>query len=81
MYYILYFFIDNVSSTCFGCYLHPSSGLQLQRTAIGFVWFGAFIPLEQVLVFSTLARSVTDSYLTVTDRAKVLKVSQNQYLL
>jgi hypothetical protein len=30
--------------------LHPSSGAQLQRTAIGFVWFGVFIPLEQVLV-------------------------------
>jgi hypothetical protein len=37
--YILYFFLDNVSSTCFGCYSHPSSGAQLQRTAIGFVWF------------------------------------------
>jgi hypothetical protein len=24
-----------VSSKCFGCYLHPSSGAQLQRTAIG----------------------------------------------
>jgi hypothetical protein len=33
--YILYFFLDNVSSTCFGCYLHPSSGAQLQRIAIG----------------------------------------------
>jgi hypothetical protein len=57
MYYILYFFLD-VSSTCFGCYLHPSSGAQLQRTAIGFVWFGVFIALEQVLVlghFKSLA--------------------------
>jgi hypothetical protein len=35
MYYTLYFFLDNVSSTCFGCYLHPSSSAQLQRTAIG----------------------------------------------
>jgi hypothetical protein len=32
MYYILYFFLDNISSTCFRCYLHPSSGAQLQRT-------------------------------------------------
>jgi hypothetical protein len=37
----------------FRCYLHPSSGAQLQRTAIGFVWFGVFIPLEQVLVWGT----------------------------
>jgi hypothetical protein len=37
VHYILYFFLDNVSSKCFGCYLHPSSGAQLQRTAIGFV--------------------------------------------
>jgi hypothetical protein len=40
--YILYFFLDNVSSKCFGCYLHPSSGAQLQHTAIGGVWFGVF---------------------------------------
>jgi hypothetical protein len=40
VHYILYFFLDNVSSTCFGCYLHPSSAAQMQRTAIGFVWFG-----------------------------------------
>jgi hypothetical protein len=37
VHYILYFFLDNVSSTSFGCYLHPSSGAQVQRTAIGFV--------------------------------------------
>jgi hypothetical protein len=37
MYYILYLFLDNVNSKCFGCYLHPSSGVQLQRTAIAFV--------------------------------------------
>jgi hypothetical protein len=49
------FFISFLtSSTCFGCYLHPSSGAQLQRTAIGFVWFGVFIPLEQVPVWDTL---------------------------
>jgi hypothetical protein len=35
--YIPYFFLYNVSSRCFGCYLHPSSGAQLQHTAIGFV--------------------------------------------
>jgi hypothetical protein len=33
VHYILYFFIDKVSSTCFGCYLHPSSRAQLQRKA------------------------------------------------
>jgi hypothetical protein len=32
-YVILLFFI--LSSTCFGCYLHPSSAAQLQHTAIG----------------------------------------------
>jgi hypothetical protein len=32
------FFISLVGSCkCFGCYLHPSSGAQLQRIAIGFV--------------------------------------------
>jgi hypothetical protein len=31
-YVFLFFFI--LSSTCFGCYLHPSSGAQLRRTAI-----------------------------------------------
>jgi hypothetical protein len=36
MYYILYFCLDNVSSTCFGCYLHPSSGAQLQRTSTSY---------------------------------------------
>jgi hypothetical protein len=30
----VFFFSFFVSSTCFGCYLHPSSGAQLQRTAI-----------------------------------------------
>jgi hypothetical protein len=43
VHYILYFFLDIVSSKCFGCYLHPSSGAQLQRTAIGFVWFGVLL--------------------------------------
>jgi hypothetical protein len=27
----------------FRVYLHPSSGAQLQRTAIGFVWFGVLL--------------------------------------
>jgi hypothetical protein len=44
VHYILYFFLDNVSSTCFGCYLHPSSGAQLQRTAIGFVSVEVLVP-------------------------------------
>jgi hypothetical protein len=52
VHYILYF-LDNVSSTRFRCYLHPSTGTQLQCTAIGFAWFGVFIPLEQVLVWDT----------------------------
>jgi hypothetical protein len=45
--YILFFFI--LSSTCFGCYLNPSSGAQLQRTAIGvcMIWYVSL--LEQVL--------------------------------
>jgi hypothetical protein len=43
VHYILYFFLDNVSCTCFGCYLHSSSGAQLQRTAIGCVWFGVLL--------------------------------------
>jgi hypothetical protein len=35
--YSLFFFI--LSSTYFGCYLHPPSGAQLQRTAIGVYGF------------------------------------------
>jgi hypothetical protein len=38
--YTVFFNSFVVSSTCFGCYLHPSSEAQLQRTAIDFVWFG-----------------------------------------
>jgi hypothetical protein len=30
VHYIISFFLNSVSSTCFGCYLHPSSGAQLQ---------------------------------------------------
>jgi hypothetical protein len=46
--YCLFFFI--LSSTCFGCYLHPSSGAQLQHTATGVcvVWYVS--TLEQVPV-------------------------------
>jgi hypothetical protein len=36
-YVFLFFFI--LSSTCFGCYFHSSSGAQLQRTAIGVCMF------------------------------------------
>jgi hypothetical protein len=39
--YCLLFFILN--STRFGCYLHPSSGAQLQRTAIGVYGFGVLV--------------------------------------
>jgi hypothetical protein len=52
MYCILYFFLDNLALHVSGV-LHPLSGAQLQRTAIGFVWFGVFIPLEQVLVWDS----------------------------
>jgi hypothetical protein len=43
VHYILYFFLDNVSSKCFGCYLHLSAAEQLQRTATGFVWIGVLL--------------------------------------
>jgi hypothetical protein len=62
---MLYFFLETfyLSSTFFGCYSHPSSGAQLQCTAIGFFYgFGVFYSIVQVLVlghFDTLARSVT----------------------
>jgi hypothetical protein len=62
VHYILYFFL---SSTRFGCYLHPSSGAQLQPTAIGFVsvenrgfsikWCGGLFCMDLcVLVFQNL---------------------------
>jgi hypothetical protein len=55
-----------VSSACFGCYLHPSSGAQLPRAAIGFVsvenrgfsikWCGCLFCMDLcVLVFQGLA--------------------------
>jgi hypothetical protein len=61
------FFISFVfSSTCFGCYLHPSSGAQLPRTAIGCVsvenrgfsikWCGCLFCMDLfVLIFQSLA--------------------------
>jgi hypothetical protein len=63
---VLVFFISLiVSSTYFGCYLHPSSGAQLQRTAIGVCMVLVCYPLKQVLfgtrdTLTLLARSVTD---------------------
>jgi hypothetical protein len=62
---LVFFVYSIVICTRFGCYLHPSSGAQLQRTAIGVcVWFWCVIALEQVLVgtrdtLTLLARSVT----------------------
>jgi hypothetical protein len=50
MYFFMYssfFFI--LSSTCFGCFLHPSSGAQMQRTALGVCMVWCVIALEQVL--------------------------------
>jgi hypothetical protein len=36
MYFFMYsLFCFILSSTCFWCYLHPSSGAQLQRSALG----------------------------------------------
>jgi hypothetical protein len=32
---VLFYVFFILSCTCFGCYMHPSSGVQLQRTAIG----------------------------------------------
>jgi hypothetical protein len=66
--YSLFFFI--LSSTCFVCYLHPSSGERLQRTAIGVCmvlvcyFIGAGTGWDTLTV---LARSFSDSEL---DRAK-----------
>jgi hypothetical protein len=34
MYTVFFIYLD-VSSTCFGCYLHPSSGTRMPRTAVG----------------------------------------------
>jgi hypothetical protein len=43
--YIVFFISIVVSSTCFVCYLHPSSGAQLQRTVIGLYGFGVSMKL------------------------------------
>jgi hypothetical protein len=64
--YTVFFISFVVSSTCFVCYLHPSSGAQLQRTAIGCVsvenrgfsikWCGGLFFMDlYVLVFQSLA--------------------------
>jgi hypothetical protein len=37
-------FLKNFKLYMFRCYLHPSSGAQLQCTAIGFYGFVCFIP-------------------------------------
>jgi hypothetical protein len=56
VHYIICFFLD-VSFTCFGCYLHSSSGAQLQRTAIGFVCYsiGAGTGFGTALHLSTVS--------------------------
>jgi hypothetical protein len=51
--------------------LYPSSGAQLQRTAIGFVWFGVFIPLEQVLVWDSF--TVKHVQLQIRDVSSVVR--------
>jgi hypothetical protein len=50
---------------------HPSSGAQLQCTAIGFCGFGVFYSIEQVLVWDSF--TVKHGQLGLTDRAKVSK--------
>jgi hypothetical protein len=58
--YAVFFIYFVVSCTCFGCYLHPSSGAQLPRTAIGYVWFRCVIPFfffKQTTLFMVLATS------------------------
>jgi hypothetical protein len=55
------YFHDNVSSTCFGCYLHPSSGARLQFTTIGFVWFCVLLHLSRYW-FGTALHLSTVSY-------------------
>jgi hypothetical protein len=43
--------------------LHPSSGAQLQFTAIGFYGFGVFYSIEQVLVLGHLDMELNKSIL------------------
>jgi hypothetical protein len=66
-----------VSSTCFGCYLHPPSGAQLQRTTIGFVWFGVLFHWSRYWFGTPLHLSTIIYRLTVLKCKGVL----NQYLL
>jgi hypothetical protein len=56
--YTVFFISFVVSSTCFGCYLHPSSGVQLQRTAIGCVWFGVLLHWRRYWFGTALQLSV-----------------------
>jgi hypothetical protein len=64
--YTVFFISLVISSTCFRCYLHPSSGAQLPRTTIGcvsvenrcfsFKWCGCLVCMDLcVLVFQSLA--------------------------
>jgi hypothetical protein len=46
------------------CYLHPSSAVQLQRTAIGFVWFGVLLHWSRYW-FGTALHLSTVSYTLV----------------
>jgi hypothetical protein len=59
--YTVFFISFVVSSTCFGRYLHPSSGAQLQRTAIDFVWFGVLLHYTRYW-FGTALHLSTVSY-------------------
>jgi hypothetical protein len=61
--YTIFFISFVVSFTCFGCYLHPSSGAQLQRTAIGCVWFGGLFHWSRYW-FGTSLHLSTVSYST-----------------
>jgi hypothetical protein len=47
---VLFYVFFILSSMCFGCYLHPSSGAQLQCTAIGVCMVLVCYSLEQILV-------------------------------
>jgi hypothetical protein len=66
--YTVFFIAFAVSSTCFGCYLHPSSGAQLQSTAIGFVWFGVLLHWSRYW-FGTALQLSTVSYRLLTTLA------------
>jgi hypothetical protein len=49
----LFFISFVVSSACFACYLHPSSGAQLQRPALSLCMVWCVITVEQVLVLDS----------------------------